>query len=1143
MRTTAFAGRLASPVSGPRLVVRTQVPRIAALLAGCSLFAALPAVPADLFVKVDQPGWTNTTQQSASAAWGDYDGDGFQDLFVANLGPAGEAWINFLYRNLGGGTFLRQTASEVGPIAGDQDATAQGCWGDVNNDGTLDLLAVNNTPADGTSPVSARLYVNQGRGVFTSSQGGALTAQHYHPGGAGVTSWCDYDNDGWLDAFLACASLGAHRTNVLLHGRGDAAMEIVTQGPVATDTLSGSGWVKASDAAWSDFDNDGDMDLFVSNIENSSDFAYRNEGRGRFTRMRESLLETPGYRSFHHAWGDFDNDGDLDVAVLTVSPVNNLALLRNEGSEKFVAVTNWPIFATISWFDYDNDGHLDLLLARGGEPVPLRAVLMRNQGDGSFRQTEDAFTRPPNRWWMVASGDYNNDGFTDLFCPSSVAGDNALFRNQGNGNHWIKFRLTGTAANRSAIGAKVRVRATVGGRMMWQMREVIATATSGNDLRPNFGLGDATVAEEVRIEWPSGNVTVLTHLPADQVVGVTEAVDITPVRPVATINGSVAITNRTVATARQWYFEGTRLEGQTGQVLSLTNTQAAQAGRYTVVAQTAAGLVTNHVHLRVLTQFTEILEGAPVTDEEESTGATWFDYDRDGHLDLFVATYSITPDASGDMARTDTLYHNRGDGTFERITGDPLVTTRGASWFGAPADIDNDGDTDMLTNWDVSDTGGLDQLFLNDGAGHFLPVAGHPFGTDYSETTACAWADLDLDGDLDLFAARGWFRSQRDALYWNQGNGTFTPANAEQVGPLLTTRLSSGSVVCFDHDGDGAQDLLVNHVQMGSYLHRNNRDGTFSRLPQSVFSPFPADLMSSVADYDNDGRMDVYLGAAMVRRSMLYRHLEDGTFADVTEAAGIRPPPREQYAVGNWADYDNDGFLDLFIASYATNSLYRSRGDGTFESVGVGNMHTDGYRRILGTWGDYDNNGFPDLYVVCGDGERSRNFLYRNNGNGNHWLKIRLVGTASNRDGLGARIRATATIAGRAMTQLRELSGHASWASVGDRLAHFGLGDAGVATRVRIEWPSGTVQELSNLAADQLHTITEPPLIRLATALVADGLRLEWRGAPNTSYTLQSSEGLKTWRTVQETTTDGAGLAAAILPTEGTARFFRVLER
>jgi hypothetical protein len=467
---------------------------------------------ADQFVEVD-PGWQNTPQYSVTGAWGDYDQDGLIDLFVANCTGSWQPWVNLLYRNNGDGTFTATSAEQVGAVDTEEDASLAGYWGDFNNDGLLDLFVIS-TMDSATSPlVTNRLYLNRGAGGFASVDAGDLTDPSF------VYTWgavADYDGDGWLDVFVCGAvAEGGRLTNMLYQGRSDTTFRLVSDCVVATDPLPDS---MAIDAVWGDYDNDGDQDLLVSNYA-AGDFFYRNTGQGQFTRLTDSVLEQASADVFHSAWGDYDNDGFLDLAA---GGITRTHLFRNAGGSDFLVATNWPTadWATPAWADYDNDGYLDLLVTRGQvDAAQLR--LFHNHGDGTFDQLEDAPTQASAHWLGAAWGDYDNDGFMDLFV-AETSGQNVLYHNRANDRHWLKFRLEGTVANRAALGAKVRVRAKIAGKTLWQMREVSGGNFCQNDLRPNFGLGDATVAEVVRIEWPAGTVQEFTDVAADQIVSVTE---------------------------------------------------------------------------------------------------------------------------------------------------------------------------------------------------------------------------------------------------------------------------------------------------------------------------------------------------------------------------------------------------------------------------------------------------------------------------------------------------------------------------------------------------------------------------------------------------------------------------------------------
>ena len=215
----------------------------------------------------------------------------------------------------------------------------------------------------------------------------------------------------------------------------------------------------------------------------------------------------------------------------------------------------------------------------------------------------------------------------------------------------------------------------------------------------------------------------------------------------------------------------------------------------------------------------------------------------------------------------------------------------------------------------------------------------------------------------------------------------------------------------------------------------------------------------------------------------LYRNNGNGTFTEVTSDSIVSEAGF--YGSCAWGDYDNDGFLDLFLGQLnpgQNNVLYHNNGDGTFTKVLEGSLVNDGGVSHASAWADYDNDGFLDLFVANtvtfpGGATYSnfRNFLYRNDGNTNQWIKLKLVGTVSNRAAIGAKVRVKATMGGNTVWQFRDISGGSGWGGGQNSLvAHFGLGDATNIDTIRIEWPSGIVQEMHNVAVKQFLTVTEP---------------------------------------------------------------------
>lgn len=541
--------------------------------------------------------------------------------------------------------------------------------------------------------------------------------------------------------------------------------------------------------------------------------------------------------------------------------------------------------------------------------------------------------------------------------------------------------------------------------------------------------------------------------------------------------------------------------------------------------------------------FTKITTGPVVEDIGGWSVPTWWDYDHDGWLDLYVAQAS----SSGNVK--DALYHSNKDGTFSRATN--TISTRvSTSWNAAAGDFNNDGFDDLV----VAHIFGADDLYRNDGQGNFRRLtksdAGLPVA-DMDNSVDSGWADYNRDGFIDLFAANAYNARANDCLYQNNGNGTFTKMTASQVGALVSDNAATGPCAWVDYDNDLWPDLWVgtawgdNGASGKQSLFHNNCDGTFSKVSAGSLDRNAAGGVALWADYDNDGFLDVFL-TSWTRTNSLHRNLGGQTFADVSEAAGLARAKGD--LMGAWGDFDNDGFLDLIVLPHTgatPAALYRNNTAGTFTSVNIGSPLEEGDRRVGVAWADYDNDGFLDLLITCGDARPMNNLLYHNDGNSHRWLKVKLTGTKSNRSAIGAKVRVQATIRGQQMWQMREITGNSGNTSgaVGATglIAHFGLGDATNVTALRIEWPSGTAQQLSNVGANQFLTIWEPPVIRATTQ--NDGTcRLLITAEPNRPWQIQASSDLNTWRGIASITNNVPTIGYADETAAGMpCRFYRVV--
>ena len=372
--------------------------------------------------------------------------------------------------------------------------------------------------------------------------------------------------------------------------------------------------------------------------------------------------------------------------------------------------------------------------------------------------------------------------------------------------------------------------------------------------------------------------------------------------------------------------------------------------------------------LHAATTFTKITTGPIVTDEGISEGCAWGDYNNDGYDDLFVANIQ----AGGQNF----LYRNNGDGTFAKIATGSIVTDGGNSSACAWGDFDNDGFLDLfVTNPGKDFVARPSFLYHNNGDGTFQKITSGRIVTDSKITFDASWGDYDHDGYIDLFVgdfsgAVGAFGA-KNALYHNISGLDFVPIAA---GPIVNEGGISLSSAWADYNNDGLLDLFVVNWNPNSpvenFLYRNNGDGTLVKIIAESVGLLTSNRSSvgcAWGDYDNDGFPDLFVcrgGVLSAETNSLYRNNGNGTFTEVTSSivseAGF-------YGSCAWGDYDNDGFLDLFLAQLnpgQNNVLYHNNGDGTFTKVLEGSLVNDGGVSHACAWADYDNDGFLDLVVA-----------------------------------------------------------------------------------------------------------------------------------------------------------------------------------
>ncbi|MBI1227507.1 MAG: hypothetical protein GC192_19905 [Bacteroidetes bacterium] len=472
--------------------------------------------PSPQFTKLTTGPMVTTPSDSRSVNFVDVNNDGWDDLFISNGPQSGS--VNYLYLNDGSGNF-----SAVGndPIVSDSKPFDGATFADFDNDGDLDCYAVT------WYGVKNYLYTGNSDGSF-SSLGGAAPSQigTYSE----TASWGDFDNDGLLDLYLTNSDGGFK--NLMFHNEGGQIFSQLSTGPQVNDTNT------SRCVNWVDFDNDGYLDIYISNESSQKDDLYRNLGDGSFEKILNNAPGQTNSSSMSSSWGDVDNDGDLDLFVSNsgfYAPQNNQLFLNQNGSFTPVAtgdlVTDGGCSYGSNFGDYDNDGDLDLVVSNGFCNGAIVNFLYKNDGNGHFsRDLESAEDLATPCSYGAAWGDVNNDGFLDLgiaTCKNTSASplpSNLFYLNQTNCNNWLKIKLIGTKSNRSAIGARVWVTATIAGQTITQMREISAqTGYCGqNSLTAHFGLGDAVTVEEIRVKFLGGQDTTITGSDINQLLEITE---------------------------------------------------------------------------------------------------------------------------------------------------------------------------------------------------------------------------------------------------------------------------------------------------------------------------------------------------------------------------------------------------------------------------------------------------------------------------------------------------------------------------------------------------------------------------------------------------------------------------------------------
>ena len=500
--------------------------------------------------------------------------------------------------------------------------------------------------------------------------------------------------------------------------------------------------------------------------------------------------------------------------------------------------------------------------------------------------------------------------------------------------------------------------------------------------------------------------------------------------------------------------------------------------------------------------------GGKYLPEEIASGCAFIDYDNDGWQDILLVNGKDWRGHPTGNRQTMGLYRNNQDGTFTDVTETAGLAVELYGLGVAVADYDNDGDDDLYISCLTAD-----RLFQNQGDGTFLDATESAGIDNRGLGTSCAWLDYDNDGNLDIFVANyvEWtpednlyctldgvnqsyggpesYPGQASKLFRNRGDGTFT--DVSRIALIEDPTSKSLGVCVFDYNDDGFPDIFEANDTQPNKLYRNNGDGTFINRGEETGVAFDERGVATGAmgvdagDYDGSGRESLVIGNFSKEMMNLY-HNEGEFFIDDAPIANIGEPSLLTLTFGCFFfDFDLDGKLDIFAANGHIDSdieavrskvtyaqpphLFHNIGNGQFEDVAP-KVGSDLQKPIVGrgaAYGDIDNDGDWDVLV---NASNTAARLYRNDGgHRNSWIKLKLIGTKSNRSGIGAKI----TVQSKSGTQTRTLKSGASYCSQSELTAIFGIGNDTHIDLIRIEWPSGDAEQLVDVKPNQFLTITQ----------------------------------------------------------------------
>ena len=836
---------------------------------------------------------------------------------------------------------------------------AKASWGDYDSDGDLDLLLIG---SNDIGSITAQIYNNENGNFYDIAAD--LTGV-----GFGSVDWGDYDNDGDLDALITGDGVSGNVSSKIYRNDGNNIFNDIAAGLVN---------VYHSDAAWGDYDRDGDLDILISGatgrfpIYNPVTKIYRNDGNNNFNEVTASQL--PGYDHSSVAWGDYDNDGDLDFIV---AGSYQSKIYRNFGSDVFIEqniILTGVTAGDVAWGDYDCDGDLDLALSGRAGGNNLITVIYRND-DATFNAIDAGL--PGISDGSIDWGDYDNDGYLDLVICGG--GDAQLVGAVYKNNHNDSFTLIDSGLEGIVFGNADWGDYDNDGDLDLVLTGSAMTTVYINETNvgnsppsPPTNLHVSAVHNSATLYWDAGSDD---HTPQS---GLTYNLRMGTAPGISNILHPMALADgwRTLPDfGNMQQIDYWNIDELLPGITYYWSVQAIDNG-YAGSEFAAEGSFTTPFP----TYFNEIATSLPGLYDGS---VEWGDYDSDGDPDLLLTGKNV------DQVASAFVYRNDGNGNFSNISAGLTGVKNGAASWG---DYDNDGDLDIVLGGrsEDEDNPRCFAIYRNDGSGSFSDIQLDIDGLYYCDV---AWADFDNDGDLDvLHAGEKYINNYGTSstvtytkIYRNEGNDTFSEAYSTDTG------LSHASVDWGDFDNDGDIDILVmgttywyrddgwtrekieNHY---TYIFSNDGNMQFTGIR---LSGQPAGSVSA-GDFDNDGDPDIllsgyhreiivhsYVPPTIIEdyQSSIYRN-DNGSF---TSIPAVLPGVS---GASSWADFDNDGDLDILLTGntnygindgdiFTISKIFRNDGNGQLSELVI---DLEAVKNSAVAWGNYNSDNVLDLVIM-----------------------------------------------------------------------------------------------------------------------------------------------------------------------------------